>query len=416
LSHNKKTKLNEVDVVGKWGATYEDFKKNLLKKKGQIAFFFFDIETKAKPVMVVYSPHTAIKKVFKEFNLPEDVEAVRALGIDVYVARKKKDLELFKVLEGVYTGGPSRLLKKGEEADQRVLRLKEDLTNFLAMPTPVIGSPYQGLVQSFLKKESRFFVLKRDPSDKTQINATLGKWTTLFGDFVAAFDASQEQIGFTYLGLPGDETIYRIIVTPKTSDPKPLLDEFHIPDLKDWGMSGVKTLVAREPKEITLENLLSKSSLQENTAAMADLMLYQKYTEQYLPIGKDLVDALNNKKYKYIILGRDEKKGVTNVLKEGAWGSTYEDFVGDFAKKEGQLGFVYLDVEAKDVLVLVVYSPKKNGIQVLKNFGIIGDGEILKKSLGIKLYMASSKKDLELEKVLKGVHNEQLLVDGFLGF
>jgi len=125
---------------------------------------------------------------------------------------------------------------------------------------------------------------------------------------------------------------------------------------------------------------------------------------------------LNNKKYKYIILGRDEKKKVTNVLKEGAWGSTYEDFVKDFAKKEGQLGFVYLDVEAKDVLVLVVYSPKKDGIQVLKNFGIIGDGEILKKNLGIKIYMANSKKDLELEKVLKGVHNEQLLVNGFLGF
>ena len=401
LSHNKKTNLNEVDVAGNWGATYEEFKKNLLKKKGQIAFFFFNIETTAKPIMVLYSPSTKASKVFAQFNLPEDVEAVRALGIDVYVARKKKDLELFKVLEGVYTGtGTSRALSfMGED----------DMVNFLAIPTP-LGSPYQGLVNSFRNKGARFFVLKRDPAHKTQINATLGPWTALFGDFVAAFEPNQEQIGFTYLGLPGDERIYQVVVAPGSADPKSLLDEFHIPpDLQDWQLGGVKTLVVRDIKEITLENLLSKSTPDE---------IMMLYTEQQLPIGKDLVDALNNKKYKYIILERDEKKNVTSVAKEGAWGSTYEDFKGDLAKKKGQLGFVYLDVEAKDVLVLVVYSPDVPGTQLLKNYGIIGNGAILK-SLGIKIYMASSLTDLDLEKVLKGVHgdgNAAALVDGFLGF
>jgi len=324
------------------------------------------------------------------FNFPQDTELLSKAGMNVYIAHNKKDLELFKVLTSIYSE-PSPKIVSNEEEDLEV-------PAFITFNT--WNSPYKVTMRTLLNKQYRYVIFKHDPVNPLNTLIITAPWDSVFDSFVSSFDEDQTQIGFVYLGEAGKEKLYAVILAPNSEDPSAVMIDFHLildaNGLKKFGIKDLRTFVANDKGDITIENLIAQS--EENSQTLL-------YTERELPLGKDIVDAITNRKYKYLILKHDPKKDFTYVEKEGDWGSSYEDFVKDFTKKGGQLGLIYLDVEAKDMLVLIVYAPKLLGTQTLKEFGVSSDPEYLE-SLGIKPYIAHNKKDLELSKVLEGIHNE----------
>ena len=447
---NPDKKALELKHTGTWHATFDQFARDIDPTEDQVGFIYLELESKEKLVMVLYSPRSynqTFKEIFKGFGVAKSVKKLEKKGISTYVARNNVDLQLENVLSSVFNA--------------------KDDTHNVAPPSLSIFAATAGpstipddITDAITNKKYKYIIMQHDKKKKKNDIITTGDLTKTYDDLVKQVKKREDQLIFVHLNLESKPKLVIIPYSRKTPTGE-LLASFGLPeDVADLQNTGLNVYPAHNKKDLDVLKVLkgiyttdSKPSLfiegqsfindalnwQANNqgSAVSDdddvsddefLSLWESsttahdfngeaaadayttlYTEQDFPYGKDVIDAINNKKFKYLILKHDTSSDKTYVDKFGKWDSTYKDFQKAFSRKESQVGMIHITIEARDLFVLVIYTPKLPGTETLRQFSLPHDINALQ-NLGFRPYVARKKSDLDLMKVLQGVYNEDIFV------
>ncbi len=241
-------------------------------------------------------------------------------------------------------------------------------------------SPYADAFKALAANKYRFLTLKHDSTNPQQIRILAGPWDMSFDQFTSSFDKNSEEIGFVYLGEPGQEKLYMIISSPSGTDSTQVLEGFQLPaDLNTLGLKDVNTFVSEDvSSELIAENIIANSSLTFLTAV--DGLLDD--TMVFAADGSDqakLWDRIKNKDNKYEIMKKDWLNPNITIFTTGNWTATFQDFISGLEPQHDQVGFIYIGSKGNEQLYMVVYHPLSTVSKVLDTYQLPSDTGLLRK-------------------------------------
>ena len=444
---NPDNKEFELTHTGTWHATFDQFARDIDPTEEQVGFIYLELESKEKLVMVLFSPRSynqTFKEIFKDFGVAKKVKKLEKKGVSTYVARNNVDLQLEKVLSSAFNAN-----------DDTHNVAPSSLSIFAAAAGP--STIPDDITDAINNKKYKYIIMQHDKNKNKNDIITTGELTKTYDDLVKQIKKRKDQLIFVNLNLESKPKLVIIPYSRKTPTGE-LLASFGLPaDIADLQNTGLNVYPARKKKDLDIlkvlkgiytidakpslfveghsftNNALNWQANDQGSSIFSDddsddsfLSLWESsttshdfnaeaaanafttlYTEQELPYGKDVLDAINNKKFKYLILKHDASTDKTYVDKFGKWDKTYKDFRKDFSRRDSQIGMIHITIESRDLFVLVVYSPKLPGTETLRQFSLPYDLNSLQ-NLGFRPYIARKKSELDLMKVLQGVYNTDL--------
>jgi len=125
-------------------------------------------------------------------------------------------------------------------------------------------------------------------------------------------------------------------------------------------------------------------------------------------VAKDFFNLIYLKELKFLVLNVDLANNNVTVASKGDLTATYNDFANSFKEDQSSVGLIYIDVEGKRRLVVVVYELADLLDQRMKH-ALTSQLPNMREvaHLGLSVYLASEKQDLKLENVLRGITQQR---------